>query len=382
MSDATHAADAAHDVDAEAAIDRLRAARAERDAAEDAVEEYGERALERLREHHEAALRLLRTYEGSATGSGDFQAYIEFESEVADLVESVDDDLPRADAFDDYDDVLDQRRVTESDFERARDALEPVADLVARLDEREAARDAYRTARKDARDARDALADEIERLERVARLADADPDAPVAELREPVEAYDTAARAAVEDRLGAWPARDVLEWLDSLGAFPLVDAPRVPPELLAYVREHDAGTKPVDDLLDHADESVSKLEHYVAEPTELKRVVGANRSYLRRLDGGFLTLGWPPDPADVLRYRADELVSALDRIDADGAIARLREVQALARRERYATLREAAVAREELSDAERERVAAGTVADDLAAARAARDDVEDALDAY
>ncbi|WP_435100692.1 DUF7118 family protein [Halarchaeum sp. P4] len=368
--------------DADDVVADLREAREERDSAEAAVEEYGADALETLREHYEDARRLLRTYEGSATGSGDFQAYIEFESEVADLVESVDDDLPAADAFEAYDDALDKRRVTEDDFERARDALDPVAERVELLDEREDAREAYQQARRAAREVRDDLDAEVSRLERVARLAEADPDAPVADLREPIEAYDTAARAAVEDRLGAWPARDVLDWLDSLTAFPLVDAPRVPPDLLTYVREHDAGAESVTDLLDYADQSVSKLDHYVADPAALKRVVGANRSFLRRIDGDFLTLGWPPDPADVLRYRADELVSALDRLGADDAVARLRDVQAFARRERYATLREAAVARDELTQEERQRVAAGDVEADLKAAREARERVAEALDEY
>lgn len=361
---------------------RLRDARERLDDAEAAVDEHGEATLERLRDHHEDALALLRRYGDSATGSGDFQAYVEFEGKVADLVEAVDDDLPGADAFDAYDDALDKRRVTDADFERARDALSPVADLVARLDELADARDAYRSARHAAEDRRDELDDEIDRLERVARLADADPDRDLSALRDPVTAYDDAAAAAVADALAGRAARDVLDWLDSLSAFPLVDAPTVPPALLDYARTNDAGAEPIPDLLDYADESMAKLEHHVTDPAALKRVVGANRSFLRRLDGDFLALGWPPSPAGVLRYRGPEFVSALDRIDADEAVERLRDVQALARTGRYDALREAAVAREELSDAERDAVADGTVADELDAARDARDRLDDALDAY
>ncbi|WP_049933797.1 DUF7118 family protein [Halarchaeum acidiphilum] len=378
MADATGVADDAR-TDVSDLVARLHDARERRDDAEAAVDEHGADALERLRAHRGDALRLLDGYEDSATGSGDFQSYIEFEGKVAELVEDVDDDLPRADAFDAYDDALDKRRVTASDFDRARDALDPVADLTARLDEREAARDAHRSARRDAEERLAALDDEIDRLERVARLTDADLDAPIDDLREPVEAYDAAARSAVEDALTDRSARDLLGWLDALSAFPLVDVPRVPPELLAYVREREAGTEPVSTLLEYGDESLSKLEHYVDQPATLKRVVGANRSFLQRLDGDFLTLGWPPDPADVLRYRADELVSALDRIDADDAVARLRDVVAIARTERYARLREAALARDELDAAERERVANGAVGDDLERVRDARERLADAL---
>ncbi|GAA0296505.1 DUF7118 family protein [Halarchaeum salinum] len=379
MADATVTDDPA---DVSGLLTRLHDARERLADAEAAVDEYGVDTLERLREHRKNALRLLDRYEDSATGSGDFQAYIEFEGKVAELVDDVDDDLPRADAFKDYDDALDKRRVTESDFERARDALDPVTDLTERLDERAAAREAYQSVRYDAEDRLDAIDDEIARLERVARLADADLDAPVDDLREPIEAYDTAARTAVADALAERPARDVLDWLDALSAFPLVDAPTVPAELLAYVRDHDAGDEPISILLEYGDDSLSKLEHYVEDPAALKRVVGANRSFLQRLDGDFLTLGWPPDPADVLRYRADELVSALARLDADEAVERLREVLTFARldAERYERLREAALARAELDDDERERVANGTVADALADARDARARLAETLD--
>lgn len=365
--------------DAFDAVAGLREARERLADAEAAVAEHGREELEALRDARDDALRLLRSYEDSATGSGDFEAFVEFEGKVADLVADVDDDLPRAEAFEAYDDALDKRRVTEADFERARDALDPVADLVARLDELADARDAVGSAERAARERRAELSEEIERLERVERLADADLDAPVGDLRGPVEAYDEAARAAVADALSHRPARDVLGWLDSLTAFPLVDAPRVPPDLSAYVRDADAGEEPVETLVEYADESVSKLEHYVADPAALKRVVGANRSTLMALDGGFLELEWPPAPADVLRYRADELVSALDRIDAADAVTHLREVRALARDERYERLRNAALAREELTETERERVRSGAVADALAAARDERERIADAL---
>jgi len=357
----------------------LREARANLEEADAAVAEYGASVLERLREARADAVRLLGRYEGSATGTGDFEAYVEFQGLVADLVDDVDDDLPRSEAFERYDDVLDQRRLSSADFQRAREALEPVAELASLLDEREAARESHGRARRAAEARRDALDAEIERLERVSRLADADPDVSVADLRDPVTAYDEAATAAVAEALTTRPARDVLDWLDRLDAFPLVDAPRVPPGLLSYVREHEAGEESVDTLLEYAGESISKLGHYVDEPATLKRVVGSNRSFLRRLDGEFLTLGWPPERAAVLRYHASELVSALNRIDADDAVARLREVRAFARSSRYERLRAAAVARVELTEEERTRVANGGVEGDLRDARTERERIDEAL---
>ncbi|MFB6134046.1 MAG: hypothetical protein ABEJ55_03575, partial [Halanaeroarchaeum sp.] len=171
------------------AVQALADASAALDRAESAVEEIGEDRLDRLSAAHDDLVSLMDRYEERATGSGDFAAYIEFQDRVVDLVEGLDDDLPQREAFEAVSDRFEKRRLSESDFEAAREDLRPVTDLLSRLDERDAARERYRDARAAVESRRREVTEEIERLTEVQTLADADLDAPVGDLREPIDAF-------------------------------------------------------------------------------------------------------------------------------------------------------------------------------------------------
>ncbi|MFB6094353.1 MAG: hypothetical protein ABEJ77_05375 [Halanaeroarchaeum sp.] len=348
--------------------------------AEAAVAEVGEERLERLEAARDDLLALLDRYEDRATGSGDFQAYLEFQEAVAELVEDLPADLPRREVFEDVDDRFQKRRLSADDFAAAREALEPVDDLVGRLREREGARESYRRARKRVTERRDELADEIDRLERVADLADADLDAPVEDLRDPIESYNAAVTGAFRDFVDGSPAREVLSFVAATQSFPLVAYPEPPADLREFLADAAAGTESIPTLLEYADYSRSKLEHYVDQPRTFMRLVGGNRTYLSRLDADPLTLEWPPAPAAEVRYRTDELVSVLDRFAPEDVIERLDAVRELARDEpHFEHLRAAARASAELTEEERARVADGSVASDLADRREERDRLDAAL---
>ncbi|AKH96642.1 DUF7118 family protein [Halanaeroarchaeum sulfurireducens] len=367
----------------ESLVDRLASARADLEAAEAAVDDVGEDRLERLRAAREDLLSLLGQYESRATGSGDFQAYLDFQEAVAEFVEDLPEDLPEREAFEEINDRFEKRRLTEGDFEAARDALSPVDALVDRLDDRSDAHQQYRAARRDVESRLREIEEEIDRLERVASLADADLDAPVEKLREPMMAYNEAVADAFDSFKRDAPAREVLAFVEATRSFPLASYPEPPAELADYLSEADVGAEPVQTLLEFADYSRSKLDHYVDHPQQFMRLVGGNRTYLDRLDAEPLEFEWPPAPADEVRWRADELVSVVNRFASDDVVERLERVQALARNEpHYEHLRLTTRAREELTDEERERVAAGAVGADIEALEAERDRLTEALDEY
>ncbi|MFT4882241.1 MAG: hypothetical protein ACI9HI_002263, partial [Salinirussus sp.] len=243
------------------------------------------------------------------------------------------------------------------------------------------AHSAYRSARTRVRRRRRELADRVADLERLRDLGEADLDAPTERLREPIEAYNEQVRAAFERRRREASARDVLATLADLSAIPMVPYEAPPTDLHTYVRDHEAGTEPVGQLLEYADYSRSKLAHYVADPDALKRAVATRRTYLRRLDAGPLTVDWPPPEAGVLRYRCRELTGAVNRVAPD-AVAALRAVRKLPRETDYGRLRTAAVARAELSPEERERVRSGAVETGLERAREQRARLGEALETY
>ncbi|MFC7047389.1 hypothetical protein ACFQH6_19970 [Halobacteriaceae archaeon GCM10025711] len=351
--------------------------------AADAVEEMGDARLRRLQKAHGNVHDLLDRYEGRATGTGDFKAYIEFQDQVVSLVEDLPDDLPERDAFEQVSELFEKRRLSERDFDRARDLLAPAGDLAARLDDRARALERYRDARHAARKRVRALDDRIDDLEHLQTLGDADLEAPVEELRDPIEAYNDAAEDAFASFLDSAPAAEVLDYVAATDQFPLVPFRAPPADLRDYLVESEAGEEPVGTLLEYVDYSDSKRDHYVPDPERFRRRVVTNRRYLATLDAGPLTVDWPPPPANDLRWRVPELVSALDRIAADDAVEHLRTVRSLARDEAwYGRLRESALARDQLDDSQRERLASGEVAETLSELRDERERLERALDEY
>ena len=365
--------------DPDALVAELRDARRAVADAEAAVEEYGEDRLEALR----SALRdldvLFDQYEEDATGTGDFQSYLSFQDDLVALVEGFDDDLPEREAFESLLDLFKKRRLSESDFAEARDRLRDARDLAARLDTLEAAREEHRETRKRVTVAADEYAADVADLERLQRLGNADLDAPVEDLREPVQEYDDAVTDAFREFRREAPAREFLDFVETTEAYPLVGFEAVPEDLADFVANQSAGEEPIPTLLDYAGYSPSKLEHYVDAPRTLKRAVGGNRTYLDRLDAEPLTVGWPPAPAEELAYRLDALVSVVARLPGDDALEPLHAVRTWVRSDDYDRLRDAAVATHELTDDEKRRIESG-VEDELQRARENEQRLRDALD--
>ncbi len=362
-------------------LGRLDAAENDLEAASERVAEFGESELEQLADAHEEFTQLLVRYEEPATGDGNFETFIEFQGRVATLVERLPGDLLLREVFEECDEHLQQRRLSESDFEHVREQLAPVADMVARLDEREAAREEYQRARRAVRDRLRELSARIEELRRLERLGAADLDAPTGRLRGPVETYNEAVTEAFAAFRREAPARDVFGVLAATEAYPLVGFAAPPDDLQSYVATHPPGTEPIPRLLEYAGYSRSKLSHYVEDPVALEQSVGSHETYLRRLDADPLTVAWPPPPADRLAWRCRELTAVVNRF-APPVVEHLRGVAALPRGAGYGRIRESAVAEAELTPGERDRVERGAVSDDLAAARAERERLEAALEEY
>ncbi|MFB6122882.1 MAG: hypothetical protein ABEJ78_05425 [Haloferacaceae archaeon] len=363
-------------------VTALADAYAERDRAEADVAEHGEDTLRAVESAYRQAMDLLERYEDRATGTGDFAAYVEFQEKFVELTEGLDADLPAREAFERANDHLDQRRLSEDDFDHARELLEPAADLVALLEDREAARERYREAKHAAERRVRELDSRVAELERLQRLGDADLDAPVSRLRDPIEAYNEAVRDAFDDFRSAASAREVFDFVAATESYPLVEYRQPPTELREYVEDRPAGEESIPNLLEYADYSTSKLDHYVEDAGALKTRVAVHRTYLERLDAGPLTVSWPPPSASSLRYRAEELVSVVARFAPDSVVAKARTVRGLPDDTDYERLREAARATSELDDDERDRLASGEVDEELTNARAERDALEAALADY
>ena len=344
------------------------------------IEEHGRARLETVAEALRHARRLLNRYEGDATGTGDFQAYVEFQGEFETLVEDLPDDVPGRDAFERANEIVDQRRLSEDDFDRARETLSELDDLADRLSARDDAVTELEHARRDANRRLDEIDDRIEELERLQRFGDADLSAPTAELREPVSAYDDAVREAFETFRREAPARELLSVVADTTHYPLVEFQSPPSDLRSYLADTPVGEESVTTLLEYESYSASKLDHYVSDASAFQRAVGVHRGYLDRLGPEPLVVGWPPPAPGVLRARGEELVSVTAKFADESVVARARQLPRLARRDDYDRLRTTARAATELTDDQRDRLASGEIDRELSALRDGRRRLSAALE--
>ncbi|WP_132059089.1 DUF7118 family protein [Halorussus amylolyticus] len=349
------------------------------------IESHGEENVEAVADAYDRATTLLARYEAQATGTGrsNFQKFVEFKSKFSSLVEGLDDDLPARDAFEAAGDRVDKNRLNESDFERARDDLEPAKGVADLLDDRREARSRYRKRLKETHRALEAAEADLADRERLVELGAADLDAPVEEIRDPIESYNDAVNEAFAEFRRESSARAVLDFVATTRSYPLVEFDRPPENLREYVENREVGEEPLTKLLKYARYSNSKLSHYVGDPGALKRAVATNETYLERLDADPLELDWPPRSATDLKWRVEELVSVVGRFAPEAVVADLREVQRAVHDEaRFERLRTAAEAEAQLSDAEREKVENGEVTAEIEDLKARISALEDSLEAY
>ncbi len=368
--------------DEPAVVADLRAAAEAYRTAMSAVEERGRDRLERLADAHERATNLLVEYEDSATDTGarEFVNFAQFKTSFIGLVEDLNDDLPAADAFEAAREAIDKRRLSEDDFDRARQRLAPVEDELDKLDALETARDNLIDARRRAEDRRSTLVAETDRLEDLLTLGDADFDAPLEDLREPVTAYNEAVESAFRDLRRDAPIREVFALIERAQAYPLVGFREPPPSLVTFVEESPDAEYTITELLELAEYSRSKLAHYVDDPRAFRQAVATNRTYLEELGAQPLMIDWPPPPAEQVPWITRELRAVAGRIVDTDAIVALRAVEAIARdTDRYRTLRQTAVAETRLDAEERRALVDGTLAQRLAASREAIDRIDEAL---
>jgi len=350
--------------------------------ANERVDKFGEEKLGRLADVYHEFVGVLERYEERVTDDGgDIQTNIEFQSQIAEVNKHISDDLLLSETFEECDEYLQQKWFSESDFEHVYEQLEPVADLVGRLEKRDAALEVSRDARRDIRYRVRDIDKEITQLERLSRLGNADLDAPTDRLREPIEAYNDAVTEAFAAFRDESSAREVLEFVAAMDDYPLVSFEQPPEELLRYVTEREPGTETIGTLTGYADYSRSKLDHYVDDPTALKHTIGGKQTYLERLDAEPLRIGWPPPSATRLEFRCKELTAAVNRF-APGIVEQLRGVAALPRETEYTRLRDSAQARAELTAGERERIASEDIEGQLDQLHEERERLQDALDEY
>lgn len=356
-------------------VERLRSERSESGLDPD--------ELKTVADAYRSVETVLDRWEERATDWDDFEGYLKFRNDLAETLESIPDDVPEREAFVEADEHVKTGGVSKSldagNFDAARAALAPARRCAELRADLESAKEDRRAAKRRAEEQRRALCEQIATLERLVELGDADLDAPIDRCRQPIAAYNDLVDEAFERFRRDASAEALLEFVDRAAHTPFVEYETPPDELLEYVRSRDAGAYPVDELLEYAGYSPSKLTHYVGDADLLKRRVATNRTYLERLSADPLRIEWPLETAERLRFRIDELVGIVGRL-GDEAAATLREIRALTREDGYERIRRAAHADAELTDDQRARLERGEIEDEVERARETLETLESALD--
>lgn len=348
------------------------------------IDEIGPARLDELNHLYNRFDSLLSAYKESASGSGreTFEQYIAFQSELETFETSLPEDGLETGVFEDAIDFLDQRRLQESDFEEARVILEPAADTLGILTERDDARNTYTAAKRDVEQRIDELTDEIEHLQELLAFEHTDFDVPVGQLRSLIDAYNQAVRDDFSSYKSNTSSREFIQFLETTTAYPLIEFPAPPSELVNYLESTEIGTEPTPRLLEYTNFTRSKLSHYVDDPSTFQARIGANQTYLDRISADPLIISWPPSAQDELHWRIRELTSVINRFAPAETVRKLNDLQKFSHRDDYPDIRLAAQADATLDEQEKQRLTTGELREELESKQRDRDQLRSALSTY
>ena len=351
------------------------------DSTRNRLDGHDERAIEQLADAYRRAFGLLEDYRDKATGSGDFGGYVKFRSAYDSFVEELDEDLPHRSAFEASREAVDRRRLSGRDFDRAKEALEPVGELVDTLEELSSLKEERREIRNELLTKRRGLIEQRDHLKSLAEIQPSALDVPVESLQSPIDRYNEAVTTAHREFLSETSATDVLATYDRLSYFTLVTVEPPPAPLSNFLNQHSVGEEPISTLREYLSFSRSKLGHYVGDPGRFKGEIGPHSDYLDSLSVEPFLIDWPPPERQLMRWRLRDLIQMVDRFAGAETIELLRTIQSLCRNEeRYSQLRSAARLNEELDEDELELVLSREVQDKIVSVTTAIETIDNALD--
>lgn len=343
------------------------------------INDTGHDAVVETADAYRRATGLLDKYIDSATGTGDFQAYVEFQNKFLGCVEELPDELPAREAFETAADRLDSRRLSEGDFASAREDLAPAKKYIEQLESYNQITEEIETARRNVTLHRRKINDAIDMHNEALSFADVDFDSPVEQLLDPIKAYNDQLRSEFNEFITTASVAAVIDFLEYADLFPLVAFQSPPPDLRRFARESPDANESIPTVLEFASYSGSKLDHYATDPALLQTTVAVHQTFLERLDADPLIIERPPPTAGTLRQFSGEAISILGRFASEETIAHLRAIRDQSYEDSYDRLRTALRAQTDLSANERERLRTGTMADERDMLIEARDRLTEAL---
>lgn len=305
-----------------------------------------EEGIEEVREarglYHELQ-RYIDRYREPATGHGDFESYIEFQSVLAEIEEQLDGGVYGERGFRDAIQRFESRTLREKHFRRAENDLQGVRETVEVLERVEEIEDELRSERGRLGKRRKELEREIDDLERGIREASEAPDADASRLESLLDSYNEAVEREYESWLSSAAAREVVGHVYRASGMPLIEAEGVDRSTVEALEVSEVGDESVERLLELAEYSDSKLQHYVDDPTRFRSELPT--AWFRVADAEPYKLS-PDMQEGVVERLVPELVRVVSEFASERTIEVLREIGDLARCGRYSGMRRALMARQ------------------------------------
>lgn len=307
------------------------------------LRDEGIEAVREARDIYHDLQRYIDRYREPATGHGDFESYIEFQSVLAEIEEQLDDDVYGERWFRKAIQRFESRTLREKHFRRAEKDLQEIRELVEAFERAMELEDELRSERGRLRKRRRELQNEIKRLESRIRDAREAPDADASRLESLLDKYNK----SVEREYGSWlssaPAIEVVRHAYRASRMPLVEADGVDGRSVEALQESGVGDESVERLLEFAGYSDSKLQHYVDDPRTFRDKLPT--AWFRVADAEPYKLSLDMEEGVVERL-VPELVSVVSEFASERTIEVLRQIGDLARNGRYSEMRQALEARQ------------------------------------
>lgn len=303
-----------------------------------AVDVAGRREVEAARSIYNRLSNYIDRYEEPAKGHGDFESYLEFQSVLAEIEEELSDDVYGKEAFENALGRFESRTLRAKHFERAKNDLKEVQDVVESLEREEHLVDELETETGRLRKRRREIENELQDLdERISHAKEAT-NVEYQELKELVEKYNQRVEEEFRSYISSASAVDVARLARKLSNMPLLPTPAIEDGAVDVLESPGVKDESVDRVLEYAGYSNSKLEHYVDRPEEFRKKVP--EAWFRTADAGPFKLSLD-EREGVVERKIPELVRVISIFSGEETVRVLRKIGDLARKGEYSELRSA-----------------------------------------
>ncbi|MFB6283014.1 MAG: hypothetical protein ABEK59_03645 [Halobacteria archaeon] len=295
------------------------------------VEGYKEPGLEESIELYRELADYMDRYREEAVGRENFEAYLEFQSLVAEIEEKLEenrDELYKPGKIERVVNIFEKRKLDESHFEKAEDILSELREIVETRDRVDKLEKQLDRRMNKLRNRKKKLEVEVNRREKKIESIENAPDADPEELVELIEEYNEDVKTEYIEFRDSSPVTDVIDLCRKTATKSLVPSPDFTARDVSNLEKTGLGNAEVDTVLQYMGYTDSKLSHYLEGVTNLEFRRAVPTEFLEGFDG----YGYQIDPGledhpGELEHRISQITSCIDEFASPETVGKLRRIK-------------------------------------------------------